>query len=85
MCRSSKGSAVHNINIEDEQEQETDIEVVNINSVISNSKHFSISVNIKTSLNKVAITLAYKFEIGIDGNMPFYIFKKHFLGQQWNS
>ena len=55
VCRSSKGSMVHNIEIEDEQEQKTDIEMVNIISVRFNSNHSAIIANLKTSLNKIAI------------------------------
>ena len=37
--RSSKGSVVHNIEIEDEQEQETDIEMVTLNSIRFNHNY----------------------------------------------
>ena len=44
VCRSSKGSTVHNIKKEDEQEQETDIETLNINFIIFNSNHSTIII-----------------------------------------
>ena len=48
VCRSSKGSVVHNIENEDEQEQETNIEMVNKNSIRFNSNHSAIIENLKT-------------------------------------
>ena len=70
--RSSKGSMVHHIETEDEQKQETDIEMVNINSIRFNSNHFTIIANLKTSPNKVVITVPYKVDTGSIGYiMPF--------------
>ena len=60
VCRSSKGSTVHYIKIEDEQEQENDVEMVNVNSIRFNTNHSTIIANLNTSLNKVAITVPYK-------------------------
>ena len=79
VCRSSKGSAVHNIDKEDEQEQETDIEMANINSVRFNFNHSTTIGNPKTSSNKVVITVPYKVAMASDGNItPFYMYKKLF-------
>ena len=79
VCRSSKGSTVHNIEIEDEKEQGTDIELVNTNSIRFNANHSPTIANLKTSLNKVAITVPYKVDIGGNGNiLPFYIYKTLF-------
>ena len=55
---------------EADQEQETDIEVVNINSIKFNSNYFTIILaNLKTSSNKVLITVPYKVDMGSDGNI----------------
>ena len=79
ICRSSKGSAVQNIEIEDEQEEETDIQMVNINSIRLNSKHSTIMANLKTLSNKFAISVPYTVDRGSDRNiMPFYIYKNNF-------
>ena len=60
--------------------------MVNINSVRFNSNHSAIITNLKTSLNKVVITMPYKVDTGSDRNiMPFDMYKNDFLGQQWNS
>ena len=76
VCRSFKGSAVYNIEKEDEQEQETNIEMVNINSVRFNSNPSAIIANLKTSSNKVVITVPYKVDMGSDRNiMPFNVYK----------
>ena len=64
VCRSSKDSTVHNIEIEDEQEWETDIEMVNINSINLICNHSAIIANLKTSSNKVAIMVPYKVDMG---------------------
>ena len=84
--RSSKCSAVHNIEIEDEQEQETDIEMLNMNSIRFHSNNSTIIANLKTLSNKVPITVPCKVDTGSNVNiMPFHICKNYTLGQQWNS
>ena len=68
-----------NIVKEADQEQETDIKAGNTNSVKWNSNHSTIIANLKTSSNKVVITVPYKADTGSDGNiMPLYIYKKFF-------
>ena len=50
--------------------------MVNIKFVRFNSNHSAIIANLKTSLNKVIITVSYNVDMGSDGNiMPFYIYK----------
>ena len=79
VCRSFKGSAIHNIDIEDEQEQDTNTKTVNINSIRFNFNLSAIVANLKTLSNKVPITTPYKIHTGSDGNiMPFYIYKNLF-------
>ena len=78
ICRRCKGSMVHNKEKEDEQEQETNIEMVNKNSIRFHFNHSAKIANLKTSLNKVVITVPYKVDMGSDRNMPFYMFKKIF-------
>ena len=81
VCKSSKTSAVNNTEKEADQEQETNIEMVNINSARFNPNHSIIIANLKTSLNKVIMTVPYKVLMGSDGNiMPFYMYKNYFLG-----
>ena len=53
---------VQNTQKEDQQEQNTDIETVNINSIRFNSNCSAIIANLKTSLNKVVITVDYTFK-----------------------
>ena len=53
---------VHNMGNKDEQEPETDIETVNINSVRFNYNCFAIIANLKTSSNKVVITVPYNMQ-----------------------
>ena len=47
MCRSVRGSTVHNIEQEDAQEQENHIEAVTINSINPNAKHLVLKANLK--------------------------------------
>ena len=64
-----------------EQGQDTDIEMVKINSVRFNSNHSTIIANLKTSSNKVVITVPCKVDMGSSGNIiPFYMFKNSFPG-----
>ena len=77
VCRSSKGSPVHNIEKEDEQEQKTNIETENISSVRFDSNHSTIIANLKKKHHqiKVVITVLYKVDMGSNGNiMPFYMY-----------
>ena len=60
-------------------EQDPCIEMVNIYSVSFNSNHSTIIANLKTSSNRATIVMAYKGDMGSDGNiMPFNIFTKLF-------
>ena len=53
--------------------------MVNVNSLRFNYNHSAIIANLKTSLNKVIITVPYKVDMGSDGHiMAFYIYKKVF-------
>ena len=81
--QSSKSSMVHNVEKEADQEREIDIETVNIKSIRFNSNHSAIIANLKTSSNKIIITVLHKIYTGSDGNIiQFYMCKKYFLGQQ---
>ena len=78
VCRSARGSMVHNIEEEADQEQKNHIETVHINSINFNTIHSIIAANLKTS-HKVIITVQYKVDIGSNGNiMSLYINKKLF-------
>ena len=86
VCRSARGRAVHNIEQEPDQEEENHIDTVNINSINFNSNHSVITANLKTSSNKVIITVLHKVDTCTDGNiLPFHIYKSYFLGQQKSS
>ena len=53
--------------------------MVNINSINFYNNHSVITANLKTSLNKVVITVPYKVDAGSDGNIiPLHIYKKSF-------
>ena len=65
-CAGARDSAVHNIEQEVDQEQENHIEMVNINSVNFYANHSIITANLKTSSNKVIITVPYKVNTGSD-------------------
>ena len=57
--------------------KETDVEMVNIISIQFKSTHSAIIANLKTSWNKVVMTVPYKIDMGSNGNiMPFYMYKK---------
>ena len=53
--------------------------MVNINSIIFNSKWLVITANLKTSLNQVSIIVPYKVDTGSDENiMPLHLYKRLF-------
>ena len=76
LCRNFRSSVVNIIEKEAVYEQEPGIEMVNINSVNSNSNPSDIIENLKTS-NKVAKMVPYKVDMGSDGKIrTFNIFTK---------
>ena len=82
--RSARSSVVNTTRKEAVHEQEPGTEMVNINSANFNSNHSAIIAKLKTSPNKAIIMVPYKVDMGSDGNiMPFNIFTKLFLTQQW--
>ena len=87
ICKCARGRVVHNIEQEPDQNQKEDqIDMVNINSISFNNKHFVITTNLETSSNEVRIRIPYKVDTGIDGSIiPLHICKKYFLEQQKNN
>ena len=53
------------------------MDMVNIDSIIFNSKWSVLTANVKTASNQVAITVPYKVDTGSDGNiMPLQLHKR---------
>ena len=69
VCRSSKSSAVHNMEKETDHEQEIDNEMVTINPIKFNFSCSTIIADQKALLNKVIFTVPYKVYMGTDGNL----------------
>ena len=60
---------------------EDNIEMVSINSVYMNKNQSMLTAKLDTHASNNKITIPYKIDTGSDGNiMPWYIFKKLFLG-----
>ena len=88
VCRSRRNKAIHYLEQEPVQhhKEKDHIDTVNINSIIFNSKWLVRTGNLKTSSNKVSITVPYKVDTGSDGNiMPLHLHKRLFLVQQKNN
>ena len=64
VCRSARGSVVHNTEQEAYQEQENHTEMVNIGSVNFNADCSIITANLKTSSENVVITVPCKVDMG---------------------
>ena len=81
LCGSERNRTVHDLEQEPDQhhEEEDNIDMVNINSIIFNSKWLVITANLKTSSNQVSILVPYKVDTGSDGNiMPLHLYKRLF-------
>ena len=72
--KGSQTSVVNAVEKEDIQQQESGMEMVNINSIIFNSKHSMILANLKTSSKQITMMVPFKIDTDCNGNiMPFNI------------
>ena len=79
-CTSERNRTINNLEQELDQHHEEDhIDMVDINSIIFNSKQSVITSNIKTSSNQVSIIVPYNVDTGSDGDiMPLHLYKRLF-------
>ena len=80
VCR-SRNTTVHNIKQEPAQSnvEEDHSDMVNINSVIFNSKWLVITKNLNMSSSQVGVIIPYKVDTGSDGIiMPLHLYQKLF-------
>ena len=83
--RSRRNTTVHNIEEDPYQcsVEEDHIDMVNINSIIFNSKWLAITANPKILSSQVSIKIPYKVDKSSDGNiMPLHLYKKLFPMQK---
>ena len=80
VCRSRSNRSFHDLEQEPDQHHEEDhIDMVNIDSIIFNSKWTVITANLKTSSNQVSIIVPYKVATDSDGNrIPLHLYKRLF-------
>ena len=86
VCRSGRNRAMHDLEQEPHQHHEDHIDMVNINSIIFNSKWSVITANLKALSNHVRIIVPYKVDTCSDGHtMSLDIYKRLFLELQKNN
>ena len=81
VSRNERNRTIHDPEQEPDQhhEEEDHINIVNINSIIFNSKWSVITANLKTLSKQVSIIAPYKVDTGSDGNiMPLHIYIRLF-------
>ena len=78
VCRSSRDSTVHDVEIEMAQEpQEEGIETVSINSIYLNKNQLLITAHLEMQVGKTTIEVPYKIDTSSEGNlMSLYIYLK---------